>query len=76
MTHAKKLQKQRNLETGYEEMDILAAYDYQITEFSGYHYRINDRLDVWPSSKKWYDKTLNSGGTYETLMQLVKDRML
>lgn len=75
-TNAKKLRKAQNLETGYAELDILAAYDYDVRELSEYHYRIEGRLDVWPSSKKWYDRVLKSSGEYLDLLQLVKDRML
>lgn len=68
-----KATKQANLEIGYEEVDILIAQDHEVRQFDDYHFRINRRLDVWPSTKKWYDTWTKRTGTYRTLMDLVKE---
>ena len=60
------------LEQGYEELDILAALDFKVTEFSEYHHRINDRLDVWVSTKRWHDRARQTSGDYTDLVELVK----
>lgn len=38
-----------------EHLEILNAHDYSIIQLSPYHYRINGRLDIWPTSRKAYD---------------------
>ena len=70
-TATKKLTRKKNLEGGYEDLDILAAQDYDVHEFSQYHFRVNNRLDVWPSSKKYWDCQLGKKGTYENLVEFV-----
>lgn len=37
-----------------DDMDILAAHDYEIMKFQDTHFRVNGILDVWPSSRKAY----------------------
>ena len=63
----------KNLAEGEEQMDILIAKDFHVERFSDYHFRINDRLDVWPSTKKWYDRLTMRKGEYNNLIEFVMD---
>lgn len=71
-TESKKLRKLENLRQGEEELQILVAQDYRVEQLSEWHFRINERLNVWPSSKKWHDPNTQKNGRYETLAELVK----
>lgn len=65
----------RNKSEGETALEILAAYDFKVQQFSEYHFRINDRLDVWPVSRKYYDIRLGRKGLYpkNSLSSFVKD---
>lgn len=65
--------KEQNRIAGYEELDILAALDFQVQEFSPFHYRINGRLDIWPSTKKFFDKATSKTGSYDSLVEIAQD---
>ncbi len=64
--------KKENWQKGTEALEILVAWDYKVQPFSDIHFRINDRLDVWPSTKKWYDLKTQRKGVYEELESFVK----
>lgn len=68
----KKLAKIANLESGKSALEVLVAYEYAVYQLSEYHFRINRRLDIWPSSKKWYDLKTMMKGQYEDLEKFVK----
>jgi hypothetical protein len=64
--------KKRKLEHGLEDLDILAALDFRVKQFSPYHFRINERLDVWPSSKSCYDILAHRKQGYTDLARFVQ----
>lgn len=47
-----------------EELEILEAHDYKILHFSEYHFRINDKLDVWPTARKYFLRGSNTAVPY------------
>lgn len=63
--------KKENLLASYEVFEILAAYDLSIHQFSPFHFRINNRLDIWPSSKKAYDIRRAASFMYDDLVEFV-----
>lgn len=67
-----KLTKISNLSAGKEALEILVAYDFEVYQLSDYHFRINNRLDIWPSSKKWYDLKTGMKGEYGDLEKFTK----
>lgn len=70
-----KIRKKLNLEEGHEALERLVAWDYEVQAFSDVHIRINDRLDVWPSTKRWFDKKTFRKGSYEDLESFVKSHL-
>lgn len=48
-----------------EELEILVAHDYDVVQFSPYHVRINDRLDIWPTQRTAYDFIAQGHGEYQ-----------
>jgi hypothetical protein len=65
--------KTRNLIQGKEELEQLVALNFDVVQFAPYHFRINGRLDVWPSTKKWFDRATGRKGSYEILISFVHD---
>ena len=47
----------------------IAALGYVIQRFSPYHYRIQNRVDFWPSSEKWYELRGKGGLGIESLLE-------
>lgn len=64
--------KRLNLREGEEALEKLVAWDYKVYQFAASHFRINDRLDVWPSTKRWYDTVTRVSGTYIDLEHFVR----
>jgi len=71
-TESSRRRKRANLSKGEAELEELVAFDYQIVQLSPYHFRINGRLDVWPSSKRWWDRRTFRKGGYDDLVSFVK----
>ncbi len=71
-TEGQKRWRRFNLREGSEELEILVAEDYQVVQFSPYHFRVNDKLDIWPSSRKWYDRRTKGRGQYKDLLMFVR----
>ncbi len=67
-----KKNKQKNWEAGTAAMENLVAFDFDVKAFSDIHFRINRRLDVWPTTKRWYDIRTHRKGAYEELERFVK----
>lgn len=67
-----KAAKRKNWEEGTEALENLVSYDYEVHSFSDIHFRINRRLDVWPSTKRWYDHKSMRKGEYQNLEAFVK----
>lgn len=73
MSKIKRLEKVRNLEKAEEILAVLVAYDFEVKQFSKFHFRINHRLDIWPSSKKAYDIVLHRKFVYSDLEEFIKE---
>lgn len=69
---AEKLRRAENLSKGKYDLEVLVSYDYKVEQFSEYHFRINNRLDVWPTSKKYYDQRTMRKGEYDGLEKFVR----
>jgi hypothetical protein len=59
------MKKKFSLDGLQEQLDILAAYDYHIIQFSKFHYRIEGRLDFWPTRRSAYDILSRCHGYWE-----------
>jgi len=62
----------KNLRSGEVDLEILVAHDYLVEQLQTYHFRINKRLDVWPSSKVWMDVKTRRKGKYDDLIDFVE----
>lgn len=65
--------KRSNLIAGESALENLVAWDYTVHQFNESHFRINNRLDVWPTTKKYYDTKTQRRGTYDELESFVKN---
>lgn len=73
MKEKSRSKKRKNLENGIELLDVLVAHDFSVVQFSPFHFRVNDRLDVWPSTKKWFDRNTQRKETYNNLIEIARD---
>lgn len=64
--------KKHNLTAGEVALENLVSWDYTVKQFSDIHFRINNRLDVWPTTKKYYDHKTFRKGYYEELESFVR----
>jgi hypothetical protein len=54
-------------------MKKLQAMGYTVeAKNGGFHLRINDQLDVYPSNKRWHQLDTGDRGGYENMLALVK----
>ena len=67
-----KAAKKENLIAGEAALQNLVAWGYAVHPFSDVHFRINRRLDVWPSTRRWYDTRSGGRGQYAELESFVK----
>lgn len=57
---------------GWDELRNLNMAGYAIKDLNrGFQFRVNDRLDVYPTNKKWHDTYTGKRGTYETVYDFV-----
>jgi hypothetical protein len=68
-----KAAKFQNLQLGKTDLKTLVSYDYTVEQFSDYHFRINGPLDVWPSSRRYYDQKTQRKGEYNSLEFFVRE---
>ncbi len=47
-----------------DQLEILNSFDYSISNLTPFHIRINNTLDVWPSSRKAYDIKAHGHGSW------------
>lgn len=59
-----------------EDIEILIAFDYRIIEFSEYHFRVNDKLDIWPTQRKYFMHGGHQAYSYhpQNLVEFVRDQ--
>ena len=67
-----KKKKEKVLEKGEQELEVLTAFDFNVIRFNQFHFRINNRLDIWPSTRKSYDIISKRRNTYTDLIKYVK----
>jgi hypothetical protein len=68
-----KAEKRQNLIDGAGALEALVAWGYHVHQFSDIHFRIAGRLDVWPSTKRYYDHLNRAKGSFENLERFVRE---
>jgi hypothetical protein len=53
-------------------IDRLGLQGFSIHEFTPYHFRINEILDVYPVNQRWHDIKANERGSYYDIFDFVK----
>lgn len=64
MTRTKKLRNRKAVLSGKESIMSLAQYGFKVEELSPYQFRVNDQLDLYPTSKKYHDVMRGTRGDY------------
>ena len=56
--------------------DQILSFGYYIQQFSPYHFRIHNSVDVWPTTGRWWDglgyRDENKGQGYESLLDYLE----
>lgn len=47
------------------------GYDIRVVNEAGYQFRVNGRLDVYPTNKRWHDLKKNVRGDYDSLSRFI-----
>lgn len=47
------------------------GYDIRVVNEAGYQFRVNGRLDIYPTNKRWHDLKKNKRGGYESLLDFI-----
>lgn len=75
MSRGNKKLRKLNLSSSEESFEILTAHDHVVQQFSPVHFRIDGRIDVWPSTKKWFDRVTFRRGTYTDLVEFARQHL-
>lgn len=57
-------QKQEQRDRRVPQLLELQGEGFQIKKLTEFQYRVNDRLDIYPTWAKWHDIKLNKRGTF------------
>lgn len=58
-----------------EAILALKVQGYMVEQKTEYHFRINNRLDVWPIHNRWHDLKTNQRGGCANLATWIKGRI-
>jgi hypothetical protein len=47
------------------------GFDIRVVNEDGYQFRVNGRLDIYPTNKRWHDIKENKRGGYESLTEFI-----
>lgn len=67
--------RQKRLPIRTEEILALKRQGYDVVQKSEYHFRVNDRLDLWPIHNRWHDLKTHERGGANDLAVFVKERI-
>jgi len=58
----------------HTDIEALQALGYEVKEFTPTHFRINDKLDIWPTTKfkKYHQVVSGERGGYEDIVELAE----
>lgn len=65
MTKTKKLRNQWQREKATESILMLRDEGYKIARLTQFQWRVNDRLDLFPTNKKYHDTLTNERGDWQ-----------
>lgn len=64
MTKTKSIRLSKSREHGTESIIDLQDHGYKVERLSQFQWRVNDRLDLYPTNRKYHDVLRNVRGTY------------
>lgn len=53
---------------------LINEFGLEVERLSPYHVRIEKRLDIWPTTNRWYDLVTKEKGTYPDLLRFIIKR--
>ncbi len=72
MSLTKKLRLKNSREIGSCEIDdFCKKYGFECFHFTEYHMRLNGKVDVYPTGRKYYDIKTREWGVYRNLEEIL-----
>ncbi len=71
MKNKRQIRENRKIENEEAVSELCALYGCEIQAFTDIHFRVNGRLDYWPTTKKYYDRKTGRKGAYDELVIFV-----
>lgn len=72
MTKTAKLRNSWKRDKGTDLILELQDYGYKIDRLTPYQWRINDRLDLFPTNRKYHDTFTNERGDWQGALDIVR----
>lgn len=66
--------KYQNLEDAKDAFEILTAFDYDCRKCDEFHFKVNGHLNIYPTTKCFYDEKYHDKGMYDDLVYFVRYR--
>lgn len=57
----------------FEAIKILSNKGFHVKQFSDHHFRINGKVDVWPSKNKYHVLGTDKRGKYRAIEEIIED---
>lgn len=72
MTKTAKRRNENNRDKGTDSILALQEHGYKIERLSAYHWRVNDRLDLFPTHRKYHDTFNNERGDWQGAVDICR----
>lgn len=63
--------QKRNFTVG-RVIKMMSKEGFEITQFTDYHFRVNDILDIWPAGANYHNIKTGKRGTYREVKDLIR----
>ncbi len=71
-TAAKKFRNRKSLDNGTDSILEMQEHGYTVERLSPYQWRVNERLDLYPTNRKYHDIIKNERGYYTSTLDICK----
>lgn len=72
MTASKKRRNEHQRQNGTDSILALQDEGYKITRLSPFQWRVNDRLDLFPTNRKYHDTLKNERGDWQGALDICR----
>lgn len=62
----------KRLESGTKNIEAVKAAGYSVDEKTSYQFRVENRLDLFPTNRRYHDIKKNERGHYDSALKIVQ----